>query len=294
MNIVNQPKQLEWTSENISSFWNGCAQTRLMEYSFGKLAAESLILTTWSFLPEDGLILDFGAGDGDIVEALLDKGFKVAAYEPSINRRNISESKFKGNRNYYGLIDDDTNVKFDLIILCEVIEHLLDSELTDVLKKVGSLLKQDGKIIITTPNNEDIGLDICYCPTCNTTFHRWQHVRSFSGDSLKETLMQINIEPIVIHYTKFDINLFEPYSEILVGNKRIPKNYSGENRDKENLWSILLRKIYAMFGRINSAYHVLINKQKIIIPDYVYKILNNETAYISDNTNILYIGKWKS
>ena len=47
--------------------------------------------------------------------------------------------------------------KFDVILLCHVIEHFTDP--FDELKKIRKLLKEDGLLYISLPNIENFGLD---------------------------------------------------------------------------------------------------------------------------------------
>ena len=50
------------------------------------------------------------------------------------------------------------------------------------------LLEDDGFLLIMTPYNEDLSKETVYCPCCNHTFHRWQHVRSWNKESLEKEL----------------------------------------------------------------------------------------------------------
>jgi len=53
--------------------------------------------------------------------------------------------------------------------------------LVENVKKLGN---PGSKIIFTTPNNERLDDSVVYCPVCEHTFHRWQHVRSWNVQSL--------------------------------------------------------------------------------------------------------------
>jgi hypothetical protein len=50
------------------------------------------------------------------------------------------------------------------------------------------LLAPGGVIVFTTPNDEDLGASRLYCPECDHVFHRWQHIRSWSAQSLSAFL----------------------------------------------------------------------------------------------------------
>jgi hypothetical protein len=79
---------------------------------------------------------------------------------------------------------------------------------------------------VTTPNNEDLELGMAYCPVSNTLFHRWQHVRSFTGESLSCLLSRHGISPIVVHRVEFRAALFEPFDPRWGGQEFITESPS--------------------------------------------------------------------
>jgi hypothetical protein len=50
------------------------------------------------------------------------------------------------------------------------------------------VLKPNGKLIITTPNNEDLDFSTNFCPDCGCIYHKYQHIRTWSSDSLNNKL----------------------------------------------------------------------------------------------------------
>ena len=50
------------------------------------------------------------------------------------------------------------------------------------------MLKPCGTLLITTPFAEDLNQESVYCPFCNSEFHKWQHLRSFAIEDMKELL----------------------------------------------------------------------------------------------------------
>ena len=77
-------------------------------------------------------ILDFGSGKTAVLTSLLHKeGYECAAYDP-----------------LYNMFPNKQNKKYDIIVMCEVIEHVRDLE-----KEIGfldSLLDSSGWLIIRT------------------------------------------------------------------------------------------------------------------------------------------------
>ena len=50
--------------------------------------------------------------------------------------------------------------------------------------------------MITTPNEEVLSNNAVFCPECGHEFHRWQHLRSWSADSLASALARHGFEPL--------------------------------------------------------------------------------------------------
>lgn len=91
-----------------------------------------IVKTVKRYAEKDSKILDFGCGKSEVLGYLLKRnGYKCTGYDPLYEK---------------GFVQ--VNSKFDIVILCEVIEHLreLDKEL-DLLKE---LIKPEGKLIIRT------------------------------------------------------------------------------------------------------------------------------------------------
>ncbi len=69
-----------------------------------------------------------------------------------------------------------------------MIEHLEDEARQTVLGQIYDLLTTNGIVIISTPNNEDLGRELICNPRTNEVYHRWQHVYSWTGKSLSTEL----------------------------------------------------------------------------------------------------------
>jgi len=90
--------------------------------------------------------LDYGGGRGVLAQALVDRGCKsLTVFEPFGQNPGLPESVSWVND--LALIQQQ---KYDLILMVEVLEHLLDP--VDELKKIRELLSPGGKLVITTPN----------------------------------------------------------------------------------------------------------------------------------------------
>jgi len=99
-------------------------------------------------------ILEVGCGYGYLTYALHKRGFNAKGID--IASTPISFAKESFGDFYFNITLDDfvkqTDIKFDLIIATELIEHLIDPN--EFLNNCIKILKKDSKIIITTPNKD--------------------------------------------------------------------------------------------------------------------------------------------
>ena len=213
--MIAEPKSLRWTPELVEKFWNGFGSTRCSRhFAFSRQAGKSFITAIAHLLPHNGTILDYGAGDGYLVGLLCERGLRTAAYEPSLKRAQNLEELLGAAPTFLGVVSADNTDLYDVVIAAEVIEHVLDEELDFFLNRLRALVRPNGLLIITTPNNEDLELGMAYCPVSETLFHRWQHVRAFTDRSLVTLLEKYGFEELVSHQVGFVDSQFVPYDPI--------------------------------------------------------------------------------
>lgn len=106
--------------------------------------------------------LEIGPGKSPIIPAMLSLGYDVTAIDTSTDPRKV----ISGFRFVYGDFQDfRTESGFDIIVLCSVIEHIglsgrynskedRDGDL-NAMRKVRSLLAQDGQVFLTIPVGSD-------------------------------------------------------------------------------------------------------------------------------------------
>lgn len=213
-NDPTKPVRLHWTPELMDQFWDGFSNTRLVELSFSRGGGRALIAAVAHLLPKEGRVLDFGAGDGDLAELLCQRGLNVAAYEPSKNRRDVLKKRLGDKPGFLGAVDSASSESFDMVFMVEVIEHILEEQLDNTLKSASRFVRSGGTLIVTTPNNEDLDLNMAYCPVSNTLFHRWQHVRSFTPESLTALLARYGFKEIATHQLEYRDDFYVPYDEV--------------------------------------------------------------------------------
>jgi SAM-dependent methyltransferase len=202
-------RRLDWTPELVGNFWDGVARTRgLAQQSFGRLGGRYLLQAVrWHLVPGQRH-LDFGGGDGDFAALLAEEGYPTAVYEPSPGRAGRVAARLTGRPGFLGTVGHDDQAQFDVIFLVEVIEHVLEPDLGAVLARLDRLLAPGGRIIISTPNNEDLEQNFAFEPVQGVLFHRWQHQRSFLRDSLSALMARQGFVPRVVHEIELSDRIF--------------------------------------------------------------------------------------
>jgi SAM-dependent methyltransferase len=206
-------RPLRWTPELVRRFWDGIAETRgLAQQSFGRLGGRYLLQAVrWHLVPGQRH-LDFGGGDGDFAALLAEEGYPTAVWEPSPARAARVEAKLEGQPGFLGTIGPETQIRdqgqFDTIFLVEVIEHVLEDELPSVLAQLDRLLAPGGKLVISTPNDEDLEQNFAFEPEQGVLFHRWQHQRRFVAGSLTQLLAGHGFQPLVVHELELSERIF--------------------------------------------------------------------------------------
>ncbi|HFD79112.1 MAG TPA: class I SAM-dependent methyltransferase [Gammaproteobacteria bacterium] len=198
---------LVWTPDMVRDFWDYEAQ--FPEKFFTYRRGSEIIRQIADHLPEDGTILDYGCGPGNLIAPLLEAGYRVAGLDSSPSARQQVAERFGNEDGFLGAYEqkeiDLSGLRFDVIIVAEVIEHLYDDQLDSLLETLRTLSNPGTRIIFTTPNEEVLEDSYILCPVSRKLFHRWQHVRSWSGDSIRDYLGPRGFEVITTFTTDFDV-----------------------------------------------------------------------------------------
>ena len=171
---------VDWTPETIRRFWDNYESEGTY---FSELVGRSLL--DFIGLPA-GTAVDIGCGHGGLVRHLLDRGWNVYAVDQSPESAALVTNTFAQNPRFKGSSVPDQSV--DAVFLIEVVEHLNDRALDNAVADARRMLKPDGRLIVTTPNNEDLKQSTVVCPECLARFHKMQHVRSWSAKTLADRL----------------------------------------------------------------------------------------------------------
>ncbi len=137
------------------------------------------------------IVLDVGSGSAWVAEFFCKRNKTVISFDIAIKNIEKALERFP-YKNHFGLVGDalqppfiETN--FDTIIASEIIEHIVEPEL--FLNRLFSLLKKEGKLIISTPYNEV--LHYSQCIHCGKLTPKNAHLHSFDEKKMSEYAKKI-------------------------------------------------------------------------------------------------------
>lgn len=214
------------TNKSMNEFYSSgeylAAYKPHMKEQISKAAiVESVVMTSYilDFFREigynfDGIkALDIGAGSGGLMKGMSSLGADVYGIEPCERHISIIQ-KVYGLPVWQGCFEDFyTNEKFDLVTICNTIEHFYDP--IKALKQVKSMLNPGGQILIEVPSSE-----YPYPATLTGAFYSSAHNFTWNGNNMQYMLSQLdlNIENLgYCGHKKCMILLVKP-QEMMVAN----------------------------------------------------------------------------
>jgi SAM-dependent methyltransferase len=186
---VSETHEVVWTPEKIAATWDFFSEHRAgSTWYFSSHAGRWIVKRSDRELGLHGKrILDFGCGRGDLLAHLFARGIAARGLEFSEESERSTSERFAGEPLFQGVAAGPSELSdgsFDVVFLVEVIEHLLDDQIPQVLAEVHRLLAPGGQVVVTCPNGEDLGAERVRCPDCGAAFHPYQHVRSLDPASI--------------------------------------------------------------------------------------------------------------
>lgn len=134
--------------------------------------------------------LDIGCGDGFFTFKVLELGYRVDAMDVSVEAIRSTEERIKklDTSEYINIFNKDlfefeSRKKYDVILCLEVLEHIKDD--IKALKRINSLLKKDGLLILSVPHRQDLW---------NYSDEVGGHYRRYSKVGLTEKLKHADFE----------------------------------------------------------------------------------------------------
>lgn len=144
---------------------------------------------------DEDKILEIGASKRYLEKALRKQ-------RPNIFYKSLDIDK-RLPQDYYSL--NDIKEQFDVVIMIEVIEHLILEEGIKLLKKIREFLKENGKLVLTTPN--------IYHPT---RFFDASHKVPYRYDEIGGILLFLGFKNIRV-YRLFNDDFFRRLFRLYIG-----------------------------------------------------------------------------
>jgi SAM-dependent methyltransferase len=148
-----------------------------------------------SYLPESGMILDYGCGSGRDTRYFLSNGYKVDAVDGSETLCKIAAENtgIKVRQMLFSQLDE--HEKYDGIWACASVLHLTKDELRTVLNKMIRAVKPNGYIYISFKYGEFEGYraERYFTDFTENTFSSF--LTAFSGIMLIEEWISSDVRP---------------------------------------------------------------------------------------------------
>jgi len=128
-------------------------------------------------------VLEIGSGMGYLLQQLKIKGFNCTGVDPSAFASDFARKEF-GLEVFTTILDSNTfkNRKFDIVILCDVVEHIY--EINKLISLIKAYLNSDGNIVILTGNSDSIYAKVCAKKWLY--FFSWEHISFFNKKSISQ------------------------------------------------------------------------------------------------------------
>lgn len=152
-----------------------------------KYTLKKKVKLIWRFVSR-GTILDYGCGTGMFLNACKSAGFTSYGIEPDSGARSIASGMGLNVVEDKALLD--ANVRFDIITLWHVLEHV--SDLNETIQLLSSKLNENGTVIIAVPNH--LSFDAAYYGKFWAAYDVPRHLYHFDKVSMRNLLAKHNFQ----------------------------------------------------------------------------------------------------
>ena len=136
------------------------------------------------YVSKDERLIEIGAGTGNIARTLMVKGYRPAVGELHLSGLRYAKSYGIEECYQFDLFDPPFRDHFDVIGMFDVLEHLDNS--VEALKKVNSMLRINGKLILTVPAHMWL-----WSRDDKIAEHKMRYTKSTLADALKASGYEI-------------------------------------------------------------------------------------------------------
>jgi len=237
-----RPHEIEWTPEKGQRLWDWISSSDSYQTNnFGRLAADNLIkFVRQRKVPLTGIILDYGCGPGFFLEELLQQGLSCEGAENSSAATQQARGRLRKYAGFGGVTEVRTiptslsSNKYGLVFLLETIEHFMPSETERTINELHRVLRPDGFLCVSTPNDENIEAGKIICPDCGSIFHKGQHLSCWTTRSLEDLMVRLGFTTITCEATTLRspsrLNFLRNFASILQKQKKLNLVYLGQKK----------------------------------------------------------------
>ena len=202
-------------------------------------------------------VLDIGCGYGQCILYLRNKGLDCYGLDPSNDAIEYCKSKkLKTEISNLDKLDVFGNIKYDFIIMNNVLEHLRDP--VKIIKKIKKILKKNGIIFIEVPN--DFNAFQITGRKANKIKKQWwvappAHLNYFSHDTLDNFLTRNNFT-VKKRESSFPFEIFLLFGDNYVSDRSLgkechKKRVNFEQNFLKNKNEKIFDKFYEKLAEIN-------------------------------------------
>ncbi len=194
---LNEEELTKLYSENYYHAWGIKGEEENETTKKMKMATFQLRLNLIKQFVKKGRVLDVGCATGYFLEAAKENGFEPFGVELSEYSSNISKKKFGAETIFCGTLEqcNFSAKSFDVIAMSDLIEHVRIPSQT--LSKAANLLKEDGVIMIMTPDTKTLFNNLM---GKRWTHYKLEHFFYFSFSSMHYLAKQCGLK--VVHYER--------------------------------------------------------------------------------------------
>ena len=135
------------------------------------------------------MILELGCGDGRIASQLCTNRTVVGTDLSLRGLRLCSNSIMRVQSDIRQIPLADHS--FDLVLCCEVLEHLPNTAFKSALREIDRLARK--YVLVSVPYRENLLEGSVQCPECDRPFHVYGHLRSFDEGFFERLLPGFNL-----------------------------------------------------------------------------------------------------
>ena len=223
-------------------------------------------------------ILEIGSGLGYLTYAIHTAGYNITAIDVSEDAVSKARSTFGKLYLHKDLseIAEEQPCSFDVVIMTEVIEHIADP--MGFLGAATSLLKENGRILLTTPNKSDFPSGTCW-----NTEHPPVHLWWFSETAIRRLAQIGNLS---IRMADFAAMYFGSERSLLSKSRPAFLDASGGTTEAAKRWLATHSKTHSRLASLKRRFGRLAPKQYRTLMRVAHRVQHGYPAILQRSSQL--------